>query len=285
MKKNVLLTAILALIILLGSVSALSIYDVASDTIAPGKEGQLKIILKNTLSDDVEDVTLSLDLANVPFTTLGGSSETQDEIQEGDRETFTFTLRADTSAKAGDYKIPYTITYKNASSALKGTIGVRISAKPEISYTASADVPVIDSKGKINLKIINKGLGEARFATLRITPQGYTLLSDSEVYIGSINSDDFETASFDVIFKSKSASLSGILEYSDLEGKKYSLPLAYSLNVYTQDEAVKQGIIKKNNAGMYVGLIILLIIIWLVYRNIAKRRRLKKSMQINSSGK
>lgn len=289
-KNKLILSSIITLIaimFLINVTSALTVNSATADTISPGKEGTLTIVLKNTFNHDVEEVTLSLDLTGLPLTTIGSSSETQDEIQEDERETFVFTLRADTNAKAGDYKIPYTITYKNSSSTipLKGTIGIRISAKPEISYVVSADTPVIGSKGKINLKIINKGLGEARFATIKIEPTGYILLSDSEVYIGSINSDDFETASFDVIFKSKNAQLSGSLEYSDLEGKKYFTPLDSSLKVYTQDEAVKQGIIKKSNVGMYIGIIVLIIVIWLVWRAIAKRRRLRKSMQMHQESR
>ena len=284
MNKYILaISTIIAFLLFVNMSSAITVNDVEVDPIGPGQEGRLEITIKNTLNDDVEEVSLSLDLTNLPFTTVGSSEYTQEEITENDKESFVFRLRADATAKAGDYKIPYTLTYKNASSPKKGTIGVRITAKPDISYTISTDSPVVGTKGKINLKLINTGLGEARFVVVKISPIDYTLLSDSEIYIGSVDSDDFESATFDVIFNSRDAELFGTIEYRDIENKAYSIPISSDIDVYTNEEAIKQGIIKKSNAPVYITIIIILIIVWIVWRAIAKRRRLKKSMQAHKA--
>ena len=34
---------------------------------------------------------------------------------------------------------------------------------------------------------MNKGIGEAKFVTVKIVPEGYTLPSEDSIYIGSIN--------------------------------------------------------------------------------------------------
>lgn len=271
---------VLALLILMPVASALVISSVDAPTLMPGKEGKLSITVKNTFDNDLEEVSLSLDLSTVPLTSVSSSEFSVPRIDSDDRETVTFLLRADTNAKTGDYNIPYTITYKNATAPKKGTIGIKISAKPDLSYTASSDAPVIGEKGKITLKLVNRGLGEARFVAFTLLPQGFTLLSEEQVYIGSINSDDFESIVFEVIVTSKRAEVIGTLEYRDSDNNHYTKEIRIPLTVYTKDEAITKGIITKSNVPFYIGSILLIVVLWLIYRSIAKRRRLKKSLEL-----
>lgn len=258
---------------------ALIVNSADSLKLKPGEEGRMDIVLKNTFDFTVKEVSLSLDLTGLPLTTIGSSESSVDEIDEDDKETFAFILRADSSAKAGDYKVPYTISYKNASSVKKGTIGITITAQPDLIFSASTENPIVGRNGKVVLKIINKGLGEARFVNLRINPSGLNLLSEDQAYIGSIDSDDFETLTSNVLFKSKSAVISGLVEYSDLDNKKYTKSFALSLTVYSEEEALESGLISKNNTIIYVLIFLVLIVVWLIYRAIRKRRKARLSMQ------
>ena len=77
----------------------------------------------------------------------------------------------------------------------KGSFGVEVSAKTELSYSVESEMNVIGEQGRIALKIINSGLGDIRFVNVKLgTASGYDLLSPSQVYVGTVNSDDFETA-------------------------------------------------------------------------------------------
>lgn len=265
--------------------SALVVSDVSADTIAPGQQGRLDITLKNTLDVDVKDVSLTLDFTGLPLSPVGSSEQSVKEIDDDDRESFTFTIRADTSAKVGDYKVPYTITYKNASTTRKGTIGVRVAAPPTLSITGMIEKPVIGQQTKVTLTIVNKGLGEARFASLTAQFSGMTTLSEKQKYIGSIDSDDFETVTFIVIPTSKLASITGTLDYQDSDANKKTLSFDIPLTLYTHDEAVEKGIIAKNNTPIIMLSIAVLIILWLIYRTIAKRRRMRRAAEANLRGK
>ncbi|MEK6927602.1 MAG: hypothetical protein AABX11_04155 [Nanoarchaeota archaeon] len=274
-------------VFLVSSASALIISSVDSDTIAPGQEGNVKITIKNNLDYDIEDVSFALDFSSalLPLSSKGSSEETISDISEDDKESVTFTIRADSSAKVGDYKVPFTITYLTSNNSIKvqtGTIGVRVSASPNLDFSASVDSPVIGEKTKLSLKLLNKGLGEAKFVSISLTPEGYTLLSDNSEFISSIDSNDFDTASFDIILKSKSATLSGTVEYRDLDNKVYTESINLSLTVYSKDEAIKNGIITKSNTSFYVLLILILLVIWFIWRAIKKRNRLKKSREAMS---
>lgn len=276
-------------IFLVSSASALIVSSVDSDVIAPGQEGNVDITLKNNLGYDLDEVSFALDFssATLPLSPKGSSEETIDSISEDDKETVTFTLRAESDAKVGDYKIPYTITYTSENSTIvkkSGTIAVRISASPNLDFSVSTTNPIIGQKGKITLKLLNKGLGEAKFISVKISPEGYTLLSEDQSFISSIDSNDFDSVSFDVIFKSKSASLTGYLEYRDVDNKLLTKNLDLPLTVYTQKQAIDQGIIAKNNSFTYILTIIVIHVIWFVWRSIRKRNRLRKSREAIQNG-
>ncbi len=286
MMKSTLFTllCVLVSISLVTHASALIITDITADTLSPGEEGRLIIEVANDMDQDISDVSLSLDLTNVPISSRGSSEDSIDEIDDDDSETFAFTLRASPTANPGDYKIPYTLSHAESTLVKRGTIGVTIRAESDLEFTTTLEMPVMGQKGKINLKIINKGQNDARFVSVAVDPDGYTLLSENSLYIGSVNSDDFETASFDVIFNTLRPHLTGTVEYVDFDNNPVVKDLDIPLTVYTQERAIQLGIMKKNNAGTYVVLVIIILILWFAWRAYKKRRRMKKSME-SANGK
>jgi len=283
----------LALSILLISniVSAITISLVETPTLAPGKESKIRIEIENNLNDKAKDVTFSLHLAGSPFIPIGNSEFFIGELDEGKDEDFTFRLKASDNIKPGDYQIPYTITYsinrgsvnsEQVKSERGGSIGLTVAADPELAYSVSTKMPVQGKQGQITLKIINKGLAEAKFASVKVLPQGFTLLSEKEVYIGAIDSDDFETATFDVIFDNTTPNLIAIVEYRNFNNEKITKNVNLPFDVYTEEVAIKAGIIQPNYTPYYITIIVAITIIIIIWRSIRKRRRMKRSMQ-NSS--
>lgn len=263
---------------------ALTITDVQAPTLEPGKEGSLVIEVENDQDEDLQDVSLSLDLSDLPLSSVGSSQDSFDEIDEDDEGRFSFILRASTDAVPANYNIPYTLTYSGLVAPKKGTIGVRITAKSSLDLSLSTETPVIGQQGKVSLKVINKGLADARFVSVTVQPEGYTLLSEEQVYIGTIDSDDFESASFDVIFNKERPTFLATLEYLDLDNKKVIQNVELPFKVYTLQKAQELGIIKKSSIGLYLMILVVIVILWLVYRSIRKRMRAKKqSAQAKSS--
>jgi len=274
--KIIIITSIFLLVLIsLNLASALVIKNVDTGKLYPGKEADLTISVKNDGDRDIEDVSLSLDFSNMPISSIGSSEKTVDEIQEDDSENFNFRIKSDNTAKLGSYNIPYNLKYN--STVLKGTIGVEVSGNVELEYSINQENNIVGKQGKINLKIVNKGLADARFVAVKITPNGYTLLGSDENYIGTVSSDDFETASFDAIFNSQSESLIAIIEYRDFENNKKIDSINLPFNVYTQEQALRLGIIKKSYAAYYFVGIVVLIVLYLIYRSLRKRARKKKA--------
>ncbi len=277
MRKTIILFALT--IIALNLASALTVDVVESPVLAPGAEGLIRMEIENTLDDDVKDVSVSLNLNNLPFVAVGNSEDSVDEIEEGDEEDFTFRIKAANNIAPGDYSIPYTIKYEinNEEKSRTGTLGVSISGRTLLDYTISAENPVVAQQGTITLRIVNKEFGDAKFVLVKVFPSGFTLLSDSEVYIGNIDSDDFETATFDVLFTSEKPVFSAQIEYKDFNNEDKREIINLPVEVYSKEKALELGIIKQSYISFYIGGVIAIILLWILWRFWRKSSRMKKS--------
>src|SRR3989344_5584112 len=147
--KNLRGISIVFILILFSSlISALSLEVIEYPTLIPGEEGKIKVELKNLFNDKAEEVSLNLDFKNLPFIPLGSSEQSIDEIEDDDEEVFIFTIKASTEALPGDYEIPYKIDYKlnNDEKSNQGTIGIKIVSQPDLSFSISAEKPIINSQ-------------------------------------------------------------------------------------------------------------------------------------------
>lgn len=275
------LAFLLSLILTINLASAVVVNFVEVSPIAPGEEGEIKIEIENNFDNDVKDVSLLLDFTGSPFIPVGTSEQSVDEIEEDEEEDFLFKFRASTNTVPGQYEISYTLSYEDPDDpkSRQGTIGVKVTANPDLDFSLTADNPVLNNQGRVSLKIINKGFFDARFVSVRVIPEGFTLLSDDEEYVGEVESDDFETANFDVVFTDTDAKLLAIVEYRNFENEKVIENIELPVTVYTQDEAIALGIIQQSPTVFYVAAVVVLIILIILWRWWRKRQRLKRSMK------
>src|SRR3989338_6866937 len=139
-----------------------------------------------------------------------------------------------------------------------GTIGIIVSAEPELEIVAEIQNPVIGQTGKLNIKIVNKGLADARFVSLSIESEDITILSEKSEYVGTIESDDFESASFDVAYNKKLSTILVKLKYKDFDNNEQTISENIALRIYTKEEAIEKGILKKSNATLYIAVVLVI---------------------------
>ena len=259
--------------------SALIVEDVQTPTLSPGQEGAIILDVTNDGTGSVHEISFTLDFTNLPFIPIGSSEAGIQKLNEDKSKTFTFLLSASPDAKPGDYKIPYTLNAKNIT-VKKGAIGIRVTGNSVLSFTLTADKPVMGERSKVNLKMINAGLTDARFVSLKLLVADATLLSEDQIYIGTINSDDFESTTFDIIFTDKQPRLTAFVSYKDFNNKDQTLTDEVPLTIYSREKALELGIINKNNTFWYVLTLIVIIILWVAWRSFRKRQRLKKSKEL-----
>ena len=137
--KKTMLTLIMGILLmgLIGSTSALVITSVTTlpNEVSPGETIRIFIELDNDADVDVDDVSVRLDLTNVPFAPFGSSSEESiDEIEEDDKEDVSFRLIVLGDEKSGVYKIPVIIKFEERGDVKirNSVIGITFNSQPLI---------------------------------------------------------------------------------------------------------------------------------------------------------
>ncbi len=250
-------------------------------TIYSGESGKVTFNIENNENFDIEDVSVALDLSDLPFTSIGSSEKDIDNIDEDRDEDISFTLKASTDITPGDYDIPYLLKYSNANNNSEtyektGTFGLRVSARTDLDFSVETDEnAIIGQEGRISLEIINKGLGEIKSISVKIFPQGFELLSGDKIFVGSIDGDDSDTATFEVIYKTTNPVLSAKIDYKDFDNQDHTKIVNLSFKVYTKEQALELGIIENPNYSPYI-IIGILVIAFFLYRKIRKKRKKNK---------
>lgn len=248
-------------------------------TIYPGESEEITLEIENNENFDIEDVSLALDLSGLLFTTIGSSEKDVDDIDKDDDEKVSFNLRASIDIPPGDYNLPYILKYYvnvgNDSEGFNktGSFGLRVSAETDLDFVVDVqDNAIVGEEGEISLEIINKGLGEIKSMSVQIFPQGFELLSKDKIFVGTIDADDSDTATFDVIYKTTNPILSAKVEYKDFDNKDQTETVNLSFKVYTKEKALELGILKKPNYIVYL-VIGILVIAFIIHRILKKRKR------------
>ncbi len=250
-------------------------------TVFPGESERVSLEVDNNGNFDIEDVSLRLDISDLPFSVVGSSERDIDDLDEDDDDSVSFELKASNDIAPGDYQIPYELSYLNVETDERekslGSFGIRVSARTELDFSAEAQgetapVAIVGFDGQVSLEIINKGLGEIKSVVVEINPKGFELLSKDKVFIGSIDSDDTDIASFDVIFTDTNTILSAKIQYKDFENTDKTESVNIPLKVYTKEEAIKKGFISENNLRIYLAIIILVLVVWFIWRKIKKKK-------------
>jgi len=296
MKHKINLTITLALVCLycLSFASAL-IVDANYITIYAGEQGKVNLDIENNEGFDIEDITAQVILyttlpdgtpMSLPFTVIGSSEKDVDDIDDGDDDSVSFTLKASTDIVPGDYNIPYVIKYYNAeddgneSIEKAGSFAIRVSAKTDLDFTVDVQGnAIVGQEGRISLEIINQGLGEIKSMSVELFPEGFELLSKNKVFVGTVSADDTDTASFDVLYKSTNPTLKAKVTYKDFDNQEHTETINLPFKVYTEEEALEKGLITKSNTGYYVIVIILILVIWFIWRKIRKARKNRRKMR------
>jgi hypothetical protein len=143
-----------------------------------------------------------------------------------------------------------------------------IGESPDI--TASIESSEIISSGKtgiVSIKMTNKGSSDIKLLNVELLQsESYEILSPAQVYVGNIDSDDYESADFKLYVKgtrNKAVQLPLRLEYRNSNNKEVKEDKIIQLRLYSSSEAKRFGLVKAGNPfGSIVVLVIILAVIW-----------------------
>jgi len=273
---------ILLIFLSISVISAITIKNVVTSPseVEPGETAKITIEIENILNDDATNVNVALDLSGtIPIAPYQGSTEESiDEINEGDKEKFTFSIIILPEAAPGIYKIPVKINYEiNGTRETKnGTIGIIVNSPPQIRVSVEGYL-IKGKEGKVEIKIVNDGLSDIKFVSIQATQpvSGATINSPLYEYLGNIDSDDFETVEYSIFSRENSGSSLSIpikINYKDTTNKDFILDQILNVQVYSNEQAENLGLIQSPSNTLYIAIGIL-ILLYIVYR---MRKRMKK---------
>ncbi|MBS3136920.1 hypothetical protein J4232_00680 [Candidatus Woesearchaeota archaeon] len=269
------------------SQSIITIEDVSvtPEIIAPGETTKIALKINNpsesTILRNIEvnlglsATTIGTEIVDLPFIPKGSSSSKSiSELFAHETSVVEFSLVAYPSADSKLYKIPLTIKYtddKGFNYTKSELIGISINTKPELLVTLeNTELNKQVVEGKITINLINKGLNDIKFVTVTLLPtEEYDTLSASNIiYVGNIDSDDFETADFKIKTNNitDKTTIKAKIEYRDAFNTIHESQESILL-LLQEPQQQKNGIITK----IIIGVLIVGIIIYFVLRKKKQR--------------
>jgi hypothetical protein len=233
----------------------------------------------------VREIKVKLDLSSddTPFVPIRSTTEKKVyQIGSKGEAEIIFDVMALADADSGAYKIPLDISYYDLAGTQyerEDIISLIIGDAPDLSVNIEESELYGGVKaGKVSIKIVNKGLTDIKFLNLKLKESDdYEIVSPAEIYIGNVDSDDYETADYDLYIRSKErkVELPLILEYMDANNNKFTPVELLELKLYTAREAKKYGLAVERGIGSLIIFVIVVggvgIYIW---------RRKKKGKKI-----
>lgn len=264
-------------------VASVESIETEPELVSPGDEFDLKLTVRNNADSIIRDVKIKLDVSSstvpiAPYSSLGEQQIPQ--INPNTAKIMDFKLIALPDSEGGVYKIPVNISYTDNTGTIfkkNDYISLKLSSAPDL--LVSIDKSEITKKvrqGTITVKIVNRGLTNLKLMSAKLeSSKKYSIESQDEVYVGNIDTDDYETVDFKITVNyDKVIDLPLTLSYMDSTNKKFSQD--YTLKLKTQSN----GLILTIIGGIISFVIKAAIIIGLIYGAYLwyKRRKKKKTL-------
>ncbi|MBI4148903.1 hypothetical protein HY491_00495 [Candidatus Woesearchaeota archaeon] len=259
--------------------AVLAVADIGAERIPPGGTGTVRITLKNLVAANLEYVRARLVLDNIPLIPIGSSNEQHvREIAAYENATLEFLLAAEADASSQYHKVPLQLSYfdqaRNYNSSI--IVGILVGAAPEM-YAAvdSSEIVRSGSTGNVVIRFVNKGSSGIKFLNAMMQENSNVkVISTSQVYVGSIDSDDYDTAEFTLyVTGDEQVVLPLLVEYRDANNELYQQQMELPLRLYSSREAKRYGLVKSNSG---IGVLIVVIIIGAGVYFFLRRRKKKK---------
>ncbi len=246
------------------------------DPVRSGDVVEVKFKLDNSQDLTKNDVKVEI-LPNYPFA-LYSENSTKDFGRIDSREVvyFDFKLKVDNTAADGKHDIVLKLYEGDTVWLLKDAFYIevenkRLELKP---YIVASDIVTHGSSGKFTIEIANVGRQNIDALELELLEsKDYKLLSTSNyVYIGDLEADDTESEDFSIYVNDKVHNVNIPLKLRyEVNDKIYDEDFNLILNLLTEEEAKKIGLIKNSSVTYIIVVIIILVALFFIYKKFRKK--------------
>jgi len=216
------------------------------ELVSPGDEFDLKLTIRNNADSIIRDVKVKLDVSSTTVPVAPSSSLGEQQIPQINQNTakiMDFRLIALPDSEGGVYKIPVNISYTDNTGTIfkkNDYISLKISSTPDLLVAIDkSEITKKVRQGTITVKIVNRGLTNLKLMSAKLEEsKKYSVSSQEEVYVGNIDTDDYETIDYTISVSSydKIIDLPIKLSYMDSTNKKFSQD--YTLKLKTQSNGL-----------------------------------------------
>lgn len=278
-----LLTALVLVLLLATSVSAkvfqLGMISQDPDPVQAGDVVKVRFKIENLWEETKYNVLVRA-VPEYPFSIYGGSEVIELGRLDGTRlgsgpVYFDFKFRVDHEALDGDHEMTLMVDDEESVEKFENMFFVevekeRIALRP---YIVASDLIIPGTKGTFTIEIANAGGLDVQSLELELLPSGdYRLLSTSNyIYLGDIEADDTESEDFSIYVEKgiQQVHIPVRLTY-EVDDKNYTDDTKLVLNLLTEAEAKKIGLIKESYLPYIIGALVIVVVAIIVIR---RRRR------------
>jgi len=264
--------------------------NIKPETVAPGGHATIDLYLKNKADSRLRDITVTLQTSKtigsttslIPIAPLDGTFERRIiELTAAQEIVLSYNLIVEPGASSDVYKIPISIVFSDETGRkynMSDQVGLIVNAQPALTVYLDSITAYSDKlQGAFTLKFVNAGLAQIKLLTAEIgQSEDFELISNSrKVYIGNIDSDDYETSQFSIKAKKSEFTIPVKLYYLDALNQEYNVDENIPVKLFSSKEVANGA--PKSKAGYYVLAVIIIVIAFFVYKRIRRNQKLKKS--------
>ncbi|MBI3033577.1 hypothetical protein HYY72_00260 [Candidatus Woesearchaeota archaeon] len=228
----------------------------------PGERLNVSLDVRNNAASSIRNLQVRLDFSNaaLPFAPLGSPQEqSAGYLDSMERKSFVFGMISSPNAAAGIYKVPIKLSYSDQlgkNFTRDDLLSLIIGGRPSITALISEQGVLARGKtGELTVQVVNNGLINVKLASVELkSSQDYEILSPSKVYIGAIDSDDFDSSKFKIYIKKDARQVRLPLEitYRDANNNGYTDYAELVPRVYSDEDAQKYGLEGRSLTGFFI---------------------------------
>ncbi len=259
------------------------------EMIPQGGTANITLTLKNTAKSLLKDITVKLNLPDELVPVNSVAEKKIDRIKPGFEKDLSFNILALSDAAAKAYKVGMNITYYDEIGNVydkDNVMGLLVGSSPEFAiYVGDNEILKRGEVGNIFFDVYNIGPSDIKFVNIELIPtKNYDVVSVPKLYLGNIDSDDYESGEFKVYVNrcfmcENEIKFKVFLEYSDSYNNQKQEIIYVPLKLYSGKEIKAFGLRKVGNGYSPIIYLIVIIFIYLAYKGYRKEKELPKALK------
>ena len=227
--------------------------------ISPGSSQPMKITLENSNAENLRNVEVLLNFAQIEESPLslknGGSQLFTELIKANSDHIFNVEVLASPLASSKPYFIPIQLNYQNLNGekfSFDTHISVQVYADPFLSLRIDKQDFYTKGKNKITLAVANPSQSTLKGVEIEILEdENYNVITGGYNYIGDLNVDDFQTLQTDIFVNNENTELKIKVSFSDSYNQKISKIYNLPLSLYSEKKAGEIGVSTNSQSSSF----------------------------------